>query len=64
MQMATKAEMLHLSAFVLAAGKKINEDSVPKPRKTDYYNILIITQISPTWGTFVPYSLFRNASPL
>jgi hypothetical protein len=55
--------MLHLSAFPLVERGK-NEDSVSKSRKTDYYNILIITQTSPACGIFVPYSLFRNASPL
>lgn len=60
-----KAEMLCLSAFVLVVGKrKKNEDSVPQSRKTDYYNILIITPTSPTCGMFVPYSPFRNASLL
>lgn len=59
-----KAEMLCLSAFVLVVGRGKNEDSVSKSRKTDCYNILIITQTSPTCGMFVPYSLFRNASPL
>lgn len=43
-------------------GQKKNEDSVSKSGNTDYYNILITAQTSPTCGMFVPCFPFRNPS--